>query len=327
ASQPDRLARLISFLADAPDRSPNISRFVRTTDRCHRPGGLLLPPYVRHVREAYRGDHENREQIAGEKLVPRRSNHNPESKQAHLEEGGLPPRQGKGLEEIQASAPAREVTRLTTRWTLALRRPTFEDYRRVLHVRRWIRRVLVRSQEGQLEQAQSALVGLELLAIAPPQRRILQLLPQQAVADRERVDLRAHETAERILRLAHDRLTAHVEARVHEHRASGHGFESRQQRVEPRVGFPVHGLDTRRVIDVRRGRNVRTRNVQLVDAEQRLLLGGHCPAPALDHPRRDEHVRAVAVQLEPVGNILPQHRRREGPERLAKFHFQIQLRL
>ena len=44
---------------------------------------------------------------------------------------------------------------------------------------------------------------------------------QKAVADDQHLDLGAHEAAERVLRRADDRLAAHVEAGIDQHRAAG----------------------------------------------------------------------------------------------------------
>src|SRR4051812_45380959 len=69
-----------------------------------------------------------------------------------------------------------------------------------------------------------ALIELEGVFVVLLQRRVLSFLPQKAVADRERLDLRAHEAAERVLGRADDRLAAHVEAGVDDHRAAGQVF-------------------------------------------------------------------------------------------------------
>ena len=45
-----------------------------------------------------------------------------------------------------------------------------------------------------------------------------------------------------------------------------------EQLVEQRVGFAMHGLDARRIVDMRHRRNLRARDIELVDAEQRLFL-------------------------------------------------------
>ena len=62
------------------------------------------------------------------------------------------------------------------------------------------------------------------------------------------------------------------------------------------------------------GRDLGTRDVQLVDAEQRLFIFVH-PAPlVLDHIGDNQHVGAVALMLEPLADMLGQHGRGEGAE-------------
>ena len=69
-------------------------------------------------------------------------------------------------------------------------------------------------------------VQLELVLVNDLERRILILLSKDRVPDDEQVELRSHETSERILRRADDGLAAYVEARVDHHRAAGQGVES-----------------------------------------------------------------------------------------------------
>ena len=59
---------------------------------------------------------------------------------------------------------------------------------------------------------------------------------------------------------------ADVEGRVHEHRTAGQPLELPDQVVVVRVRVARHGLDARRVVDVRDCRNVRADLVELVDA-------------------------------------------------------------
>src|SRR6185503_5496217 len=80
-------------------------------------------------------------------------------------------------------------------------------------------------------------VELELVLVVQLQPGILALLLQEAVADREALDLGSHEAAERVLGRADDRLAAHVEAGVHDHRATGFVLEFIQQQIKFRVRF------------------------------------------------------------------------------------------
>src|SRR5207249_7520264 len=73
-------------------------------------------------------------------------------------------------------------------------------------------------------------VELEALLIALPERFILAILAQYAVPDRERLDLGAHEAAVCVLGRTNDRLAAHVETRVDDHRAASE-LRSEERRV------------------------------------------------------------------------------------------------
>src|SRR5262245_3177688 len=84
---------------------------------------------------------------------------------------------------------------------------------------------------------------------------VLPVFCEHAIAGYEDVDLGSHEAPERVLRRGDDRLSAHVEARVHQDRTAGARLECRQQGVVPRIRVGVYGLDSRRVIDVRDGRD------------------------------------------------------------------------
>src|SRR5262245_57577824 len=75
------------------------------------------------------------------------------------------------------------------------------------------------------------LIELELILVVELQRFGLPRLLEVAVADRERVDLRAHEAAEGVLGRADDRFAAHVEAGVDDHRTARQPLELRDERV------------------------------------------------------------------------------------------------
>jgi len=97
--------------------------------------------------------------------------------------------------------------------------------------------------------------------------------------------------------------------------------------VVPRVRFPVDRLDAGGVVDVGHGRDLRAGDVQLRDAEEGLLLRRHRQAATGRNVGHQQHVWAVAVELEPPGHPLPEHRGRERTERLPVFHLQVQDRL
>src|SRR4029079_5316432 len=169
-------------------------------------------------------------------------------------------------------------------------------------------------------QFESALVaGLE--------SRVLSVLFQKAIADCEHIDLSAHKAAEGVFRRADQGLAANIEAGVHNDRTAGQTFEGADQRVIARVSLFMDRLDPRRVVDMSDGRDLRSRDVQLVDPEQRLLLLAHRAAPPLEHIRDDEHVRTVCVQLEPIAYILAQNRRSKRTERFPEFYLKVQQRL
>ena len=76
-------------------------------------------------------------------------------------------------------------------------------------------------------------------------KSILHFLPEKAVAHGKRLDLGTHEATERVLRSAHDRLPAHIEAGVDDHRTAGELLEPADERMVAGVRFTVHGLDAR----------------------------------------------------------------------------------
>ena len=169
-----------------------------------------------------------------------------------------------------------------------------------------------------------ASVQLERALVVLLQRRVLLLLPQEAVADRERLDVGAHEAAERILGGADDRLAAHVEGGVHDDRAARLLLEPADQLPVPGVRLLVHRLDARRIVDVRHRRDRGARHVQLLDSEELLLLLGH-PDPVLGlHVRHEQHVRALLADVEVLRRVLGEHRRRERAEALAVLHLQVE---
>src|SRR6476659_7116240 len=106
-------------------------------------------------------------------------------------------------------------------------------------------------------------VECELFRVVRLQRRILLALAEHAIADDEQVELGPHEASPRILRGAHDRLAAHVEARVDEDPAPGSLLEPTDQLVIPRIRLSMHRLDARREVDVRHCGDRRARHVEL----------------------------------------------------------------
>src|SRR5437762_5709585 len=158
------------------------------------------------------------------------------------------------------------------------------------------------------------LIQLELMFIVLFQRRVLRFLAEKTIADRERLDLGAHEAAESVLRAADNRLAAHVEAGVDDDRAARLLLELADQVVEARVGFLVHRLHARRIVDVRHRWDRGARHVQLLDAEELLLFLAHRDAVLVANVGDEQHVRALAIDVEVLRRILCQHRGSERAE-------------
>src|SRR5688500_19477938 len=82
--------------------------------------------------------------------------------------------------------------------------------------------------------------------LLPPVRivrkRRLAILVENAVLEHQNVHFRPHETTIRVFRRADDRLAAHVERGVDQHRASGALLEFLEQGVVPRVGLMMDGV-------------------------------------------------------------------------------------
>src|ERR1035438_2580310 len=126
------------------------------------------------------------------------------------------------------------------------------------------------------------LVQRKLLGVIESQRWILVFLAQEAIAHGQRLDLRSHEAAERVLRRPYNGLAAHVEAGVHDYRTASQFLEPADQMVKASIGFLVNRLDPRGVIHVRDRRYIGARHVELGNAEKRLFLRGHGFSPRLD---------------------------------------------
>src|SRR5215471_11272466 len=82
------------------------------------------------------------------------------------------------------------------------------------------------------------------------QGRVLFVLPQITISDRQRFDLRSHETTEGIFRRADDRFASYIKTRVDQNRAAGALPEGVNQRIVSGVRFPMDGLESRGIIDV-----------------------------------------------------------------------------
>ena len=101
-------------------------------------------------------------------------------------------------------------------------------------------------------------------------------------------------------------------------------LEAVEERVIARVGFAVNGLHAGGVVDVGDRGNRRAGDVEPVYPEQTLLLFGHRNALRGGDVRDEQHVRAVVVEIKPIGDVLAQNRRRERAERLAIFDLEVE---
>src|SRR6516162_8464853 len=133
-------------------------------------------------------------------------------------------------------------------------------------------------------------IQLERVLVVELERGVLLVLLEEAVADHEVFDFGSHEAAKRIICGANDRLATDVEAGIDHHRAAGERLKTAEQRMIARVGLLMHRLHARRVVHVGYCRNIRTRHVELVDPEQRLLFVGHGASAFLGDTSDEQHV-------------------------------------
>src|SRR5450755_3495632 len=74
-------------------------------------------------------------------------------------------------------------------------------------------------------------------------------------------------------------------------------------------------------------RDFRTRNIELVDSKQSLLVSTHSATLGFFDIGRDQHVRAIRSKVELFRYVFPQYCRRERPKAPAIFDLQIEARL
>ena len=86
-------------------------------------------------------------------------------------------------------------------------------------------------------------------------------------------------------------------------------------------------LHARGIVDVGHRRDVAARHVELVDPLQRQLIGAHGDGAVFPDLGDQQHVWAVAVDLEIVGDVLARHGRRKGTKALAILDPEIELAL
>src|SRR5207253_2666743 len=160
-------------------------------------------------------------------------------------------------------------------------------------------------------------------------RSDLLFLEQHEVLEHEHVHVGGKEAAISIRRRANDRLAAHVEARVDEHRAAGLLVELLDELAVAAVARRIDRLDSRRIIHVRDCGNDRAGNLELLDALEARRLAVDAETLLLLNRRDEQHVRALVggAHSEEFARTLGKHRRRERPERFAKLDLQVHRRL
>src|ERR1035441_4142166 len=90
---------------------------------------------------------------------------------------------------------------------------------------------------------------------------------------------------------------------------------------------PKRRLQARGIVDMGYGRHFRAHRAQRVEALERPLALGQREPPPLSYAGHQQHVGAVALELEPVAHILAQHGRSKRAKRFPEFDLQVELRL
>ena len=75
------------------------------------------------------------------------------------------------------------------------------------------------------------------------------------------------------------------------------------------------------------GRDIGARDVELFDTKELFLLSRHAPAAVALHVGDLQHVRAIGIELEIVGNILTQNGGCKRAEAFAIFDLEIKVLL
>src|ERR1700754_725879 len=94
--------------------------------------------------------------------------------------------------------------------------------------------------------------------------------------------------------------------------------------MESPVRVGMNGLYPRRIIDMSYGRDFRSRDIEALDAEQLVVARIGRAAALVQHVSDNLHIRAVSVEIEPVGHVLAQHSRSERAEAFAKLDPEIE---
>ena len=72
-----------------------------------------------------------------------------------------------------------------------------------------------------------------------------------------------------------------------------------------RVRLFVNCLDPRRHVDMSNSRDFRADGVESIDPKKLFVFVRHRVTSILKDVGNDEHVRAVAIDLEPLGHVFP----------------------
>ena len=151
---------------------------------------------------------------------------------------------------------------------------------------------------------------------------------QDEALEHEHIHVRRHEAAVRLLWLADDRFTPHVEARVDEHRAPGAALEGAQQRMIAPMPEGIDGLHARRVVNVRDGGHRGPWDLQFRQPREGVVTGVRDSYRVVDR-RYEQHIRAFLAlrHVEVLARAVLQHGWCEWTERFAELDFSVHHRL
>ena len=96
----------------------------------------------------------------------------------------------------------------------------------------------------------------------------------------------------------------YIKTGIHNNVAAGKFFKFCNQRMILRMRLYINRLDAGWIINVGDGWNVGSLHVQFVDPKQRVLFIGHLASVSFFLIRKDQHVRAVAIDIEPIRYVF-----------------------
>jgi len=158
---------------------------------------------------------------------------------------------------------------------------------------------------------------------------MLKVFREKIVFDHQAVHVCCHKASKGMLRRTHDRFPSDVETRVYDHRTSRQLIESSHHTIEATMAFPINGLDSCRIVDMRNSRHFRSGDrhpksqVWILQSSQVFCVKGY--APIISHRRYQEHVGAVLVRAHFKDGIytFPQNTGRKRAERFAELDFEV----